>query len=579
MSEWYPFKNNLKNNFIDQNGLINFIQIGDQIIKLLINSEDKFELYFGTLGKNFQRQNINSKIIPTKRIGYSLINISNTEFLMFGGLISENYSLEPWIFNITNNQWIKLNSISSNLIECLFGSGTLISIYDYKIIYYFGGIEENEISGDLKLIFLNNNSYSISIQKYQSELYPLPRYKHSFINCNGKLYLFGGLDQYNNSLGDLWELCYQNSHFHPQWKLISNSGPQPRYSHISFIKDNSLYIAGGFSTNNIPLYDIWCFNGEWKQISYFDTKKIIFGTNFGLCEDSNIIKIISETLNISQLNEKINILKDISKKSFEEYNNYLKINNFFENDLNLLYSNNNNIFSKERLNNLKDNSKKLNNLLLNKLNNFINNQINQLSKNNYNSNLYLLEFNNKIEKNIKLENNNNLLLKNLIEIEKLFYSKPHLNSKQQIPCPFTFSNTDFEITQNLINNFNLFDKKIYENINIKNLNKKNFENQFYQNKFYSTINYLIEDSKSKLRILELEKLIWSKKLFYSKFILQNSKNNLNLKEIKEKSLQELNQFIENSYKRWNQISNIINNNSKNKLESLPLLISTNLPDI
>ena len=78
--------------------------------------------------------------------------------------------------------------------------------------------------------------------------------------CSNKLFVFGGQDDDNNKLGDLW--CYDMSKC--GWSQIKcNEGdywPCPRSGHSAVVWNSKMYIFGGIYELTKELNDLVCYD-------------------------------------------------------------------------------------------------------------------------------------------------------------------------------------------------------------------------------------------------------------------------------------------------------------------------------
>lgn len=89
---------------------------------------------------------------------------------------------------------------------------------------------------------------------------PNERASHSSAYFNGKLYIFGGMDEDNTKFCDLWELDI-TSGIYKEIQLPANSPqPGPRSGHSACIFKSKMYIFGGIleltkELNEMLIYD------------------------------------------------------------------------------------------------------------------------------------------------------------------------------------------------------------------------------------------------------------------------------------------------------------------------------------
>lgn len=78
-----------------------------------------------------------------------------------------------------------------------------------------------------------------------------------------KLYIFGGQDDENNKLNDLWEFDLNQSSWRQITDLPSNSYvPGPRSGHSASVFDGKMYIFGGILELTKELNELLAFDLE-----------------------------------------------------------------------------------------------------------------------------------------------------------------------------------------------------------------------------------------------------------------------------------------------------------------------------
>jgi hypothetical protein len=91
-----------------------------------------------------------------------------------------------------------------------------------------------------------------------SKTAPCVRASHSSVHHNGKIYIFGGQDDDNNKLSDLWEFDLATE----QWREIEVAGtvPSARSGHSANIYKGKMYIFGGILELTKELNEMLCYD-------------------------------------------------------------------------------------------------------------------------------------------------------------------------------------------------------------------------------------------------------------------------------------------------------------------------------
>jgi len=105
----------------------------------------------------------------------------------------------------------------------------------------------------------------------QSVSNPAARASHSSVVYQDKLYLFGGQDDDNNKLGDLWEYDFTQS----KWNELTPSEedefkPTPRSGHTCVVQGTKMYIFGGILELTKELNDTVAFDFSTRKFSCMD---------------------------------------------------------------------------------------------------------------------------------------------------------------------------------------------------------------------------------------------------------------------------------------------------------------------
>ena len=148
-------------------------------------------------------------------------------------------------------------------------------------LYIFGGFNGKTANNELLIINMFYNRCTcttITQNNVFSDSWPSARSAHTLTKIESpeensdkqnksekfKAYMFGGIEDSGKLCGELWELtCLRG--VSPRWKLVSQTGPPPRYGHIAYMKNGDFYVAGGYDASGKPLNDIWMFEPGKRQ--------------------------------------------------------------------------------------------------------------------------------------------------------------------------------------------------------------------------------------------------------------------------------------------------------------------------
>lgn len=138
-----------------------------------------------------------------------------------------------------------------------------------KRFYFFGGQKPSKVQCDDFTFFeLDTKAYKSASRDGQ---FPSPRAGHSCTVHNGKMYIFGGL-QNKTSLNDFFSFDFEKETWTQiQPKAPDAPWPSPREHHSALIYNNEMYIFGG--SNGIKKYknDLWKYdfeNNTFTELKY-----------------------------------------------------------------------------------------------------------------------------------------------------------------------------------------------------------------------------------------------------------------------------------------------------------------------
>lgn len=262
------------------------------VYQLIEGTEGHLELYSAQIGSKFSL--VKTRLAPSNRSGFSFTFLDKRHLFLYGGIADDVKHNEMYVLDLDDREW-RLCKVIAPVMQTRSNTQCISTVDgNYFYIYVFGGLEGPKTLANLDIIIFYKDSFKYinpmcSVRSYNLTDGPCGRAKHSFIKFNDKGYLFGGVDTRGKCLGDLWEFNFNNA-LNPQWSLLSSVGPDQRCSHISYVKDNSFCIAGGFDDDGKFVGDIWGWDTKWTRLSVFETSYPVFGTEEGLYFYSKTLK-------------------------------------------------------------------------------------------------------------------------------------------------------------------------------------------------------------------------------------------------------------------------------------------------
>jgi hypothetical protein len=201
-----------------------------------------------------------------------------------------------WEYDIKNNKWK------------IYETKTKFPIYGHSLVYdkecdsfyIYGGkykdllnkeiykfsFEKNEFE---KLEVKNKTHLSVMLITKGQEQRPCTRCFHTMSLINNELFVFGGIDEFNNKLDDIWSYNLSTN----MWKHIECVGmfsnPTPKVGHTSSIlREDQMLVFGGESTTSHQLFDI--HSKKWYPLK-LDIDISIFSHTVDVVDLRNIIVI------------------------------------------------------------------------------------------------------------------------------------------------------------------------------------------------------------------------------------------------------------------------------------------------
>jgi len=122
------------------------------------------------------------------------------------------------IFNEAENTWTRL-TIDGQVPNGRHGH--LMLNFNDKCIYMHGGMSNGKFFSDLWILDIDDLKWS-KVKQPQTNM-PASRAAHGGISSEKYLYIFGGLDEDANALGDFWSLNVETN----SWSKVNISGDNP----------------------------------------------------------------------------------------------------------------------------------------------------------------------------------------------------------------------------------------------------------------------------------------------------------------------------------------------------------------
>ena len=344
---------------------------------------------------------------PLPRFGHSLVKINPIKICIFGGAVGEvrkiTYSNETYIYNMMTKIWFKLifnsnqslipsgraahaASANNNLQMVIYGGSDNSGLSDDKLwllnlsegneglwtqvqthgqtpgkryghsmsyvepfFVLFGGNSNSELNNDVWIIDINNNISQWERIIFEKDyLIPCARLYHTCDICNsgnykGMMIIFGGRDQKEKPLNDIWALNKLENGTWSWEKLELKDEYQlnQRYNHSMVFYNEFMIILGGKGLNQngnplpIEVFDTinnegYNFDGIYmnRQTNFlYENNILLFGGFDGKSQQKPLGNLYQ--ISLEKLFEKNEILKNVfgNKNVIYNINNNKKINN------------------------------------------------------------------------------------------------------------------------------------------------------------------------------------------------------------------------------------------------------------
>lgn len=209
--------------------------------------------------------------------------------VFFGGISDYDNTMDAYEFDSNNHTWTKLKQ-----------TGTVpkprddhsLSQIDTKTFLIFGGFVEGSRVNDCYIAKKNGNTIEWKLVEITSKERPCIRASHSSVVYINKMYLFGGQDDDNNKLNDLWEFDLDSGVYKEIQLPADSVQPVARSGHSSNIYNGQMYIFGGILELTKELNEMLIFDfktGKFSAVGAEDALEDLHNgaSNFRKAEDGS----------------------------------------------------------------------------------------------------------------------------------------------------------------------------------------------------------------------------------------------------------------------------------------------------
>ena len=140
-------------------------------------------------------------------------------------------------------------------------------IGDGKFLVFGGFVNGSRVNEVASFEMINSQTLSSKclVANEESAVAPLARASLSGVCYNEKLYVFGGQDDDNNKMGDMWEFDTVNNSWSKIEATEGDMQPTARSGHSSVVHGDKMYIFGGILELTKELNDMLVFDLRLKR--------------------------------------------------------------------------------------------------------------------------------------------------------------------------------------------------------------------------------------------------------------------------------------------------------------------------
>ncbi|CAD8136634.1 unnamed protein product [Paramecium pentaurelia] len=288
------------------------------------------EMYKLTFGDHQLNLEETEGEIPRPRAYHNALAYGD-KILFFGGVDEHNILNDHFVYVTSAKTWY-LAKTDKKWTERERASLTFYA--QEELVILFGGYY---LSPDLEVELIYNDVYYMNIQNMQwvklnINNQPQPRYGHTAIQVNEKMYIFCGKNQ-DEYFNDIWMLNFENV----QWQQIQTQGvaPEPRYGHTTNLIKSKICIFGGRNSKSNRLNDLHLFDfitntwitptqyGQMPSPRYFHAADIyngeqlwILGGNIGLKRNEHFY-----IMNFGKQEEQTQVQQQIQQQQQQQQQN------------------------------------------------------------------------------------------------------------------------------------------------------------------------------------------------------------------------------------------------------------------
>lgn len=199
-----------------------------------------------------------------QRSGHGLVYTKNNKVLLFGGYDQESvgYLGDAYLYDTQSSSWTQVYFSTAPSAR---GNFAMAKAGD-KIVLFGGRLDIMALAHNTNETWVYDiNATTWSLKPHIKADAPIPRKNCSmaYNSSNGLIYLYGGEDDANNSLSDLWSYSIQND----SWVYISAAGTPLMYDKAGFVYDQQndvLFLYGDEASKKNSIFSFRVSSKTWS---------------------------------------------------------------------------------------------------------------------------------------------------------------------------------------------------------------------------------------------------------------------------------------------------------------------------
>merc|ERR1712224_385525 len=197
---------------------------------------------------------------PTVGRSHHAACVHGDSMYVFGGFTQKDKDIEMCILDLNELSWSfaapRLQDGTSRMPRRVGMAAATLE----NEIYIFGGSDAGETSADLYCFQIRDMQ---KIKKVQTNNGPAARSGCTLVTVNRVVFLFGGVDNNNMQLNDLWKFDPANRS-QERWEEVAvlnpEMGPRPRSYHSAVVHGHVVIVFGGHGNDTCDSNEVFHLN-------------------------------------------------------------------------------------------------------------------------------------------------------------------------------------------------------------------------------------------------------------------------------------------------------------------------------